>query len=462
MNQPDFQDRVQFHHESKSRDLTPREQLFKEQCDTMIGRLKPDFCVVTVKNDSPIDAEKAAGGVAGRGQGFMEIPSKKDPSVMLPLIPADRVVDIIIETERKVLRVKRPWSVMFSPRSLTQSYLLLDDLDQEKRDRIKAHGYEPTYEQSTSPESFHMVFAIPKIQDKIVGDEVVLRIIHLFVTDVGATGIDREMRLPGSCNGKPTRTLKDGTQPVVTVLGGTAQQCQKMNNLVRELLLEIEERVPAQPQTKPKTNLELLGRPAPAPAPSRLSSVIWQPAQRYAQRKKGAGWTSEHDFHAAVALRSGGFTKDDIQSAIYSCAPRNGRDHSWIDYARRTADAAFSESGERAMSRLHRDKAAMRELKMDMARAKRDARVAELHLDSSWCSAKRGERIEGVVEHLDIQRVIIRTGARFVEIVMQPSELPIESRKIGSNVAITVPEAFSVANFPVVSNPSSQDRGAEI
>ncbi len=186
------------------------------------------------------------------------------------------------------------------------------------------------------------------------------------------------------------------------------------------------------------------------PPEGRVMAARWNLARAWAVGKKGPTWGSEHDFHAAVALRATGATQDNVERTLLAMTPR-GREHGspgWAQAARNGAAAAFGSFGDKVLASIDRDKELARLLRQSMHTAVRDARMEDLRAAPCFRAAVPGEFVCGVVEHADGHCLIVRTGDELIECFVAFAEISERHRRIGMWVEIQAHDADDPAFAP--------------
>ncbi len=216
-----------------------------EQFALMHKGLGADAYTVQVR-----DPVSDTGGMVGKRMGFEEVVNRAGR--LIPLIPADRVVDTIIKTEKKVTGEEK-WSPIIRPISSTKTYILVDDLDNEKLQALKTKGFKPALVQETSPQNYQAIIVIPKINDRKIANAVATQIKTELGGDAACNGADHTMRAAGFENAKPKHQRPDGSYPVVTVAESIGGFCPKATAIAEHIIQNLPEREPTK-QLSPRDN----------------------------------------------------------------------------------------------------------------------------------------------------------------------------------------------------------------
>jgi hypothetical protein len=139
-------------------------------------------------------------------------------------------------------------SLYFTPLSEKNHHVLIDDLDQEKLDRLIAEGYNPAYIQESSPGNFQALINLPKFEDATESEnkEVMDKIFGWINKEFGdpkISGSRHPHRIPGTPNTKPKHRRPDGTYPLVKIHKAEPVNCSKLWGKARDILDNLRDEV---------------------------------------------------------------------------------------------------------------------------------------------------------------------------------------------------------------------------
>ncbi|WP_312283852.1 TraI/MobA(P) family conjugative relaxase [Candidatus Igneacidithiobacillus taiwanensis] len=403
------------------------------------------------------------GGSVGRGLGFPEQLSKDGKPI--PLIPADKVIDTLLTTEKKVTGPEK-WSPILRPVSATKTYILVDDLDAAKLKALKEAGFRPAYVQETSPGNMQATLVIPKIEDRKIANAVATEIKQALGGDAACNGADHTMRIPGFENAKEKHRGKgtDGREyPAVKVIEASGGICPKASQIARDLVKQ--QGIQQQRETR-QERVSTSPRPVADLTGSEIGYVWDRLAEKHITKAIPGPWKSEHDWLMALALRQCGYSKDQVTDALIKLSPRFDRgtsDQSWHEKHERTAEKAFSTFGTSQLAKYEKYHAgwikdrdsALVIRDRDIKRMEREKQIAVLRKESiPW----DGNATNAKVVYIDNDRCFVRSNTGIHEI---PHKIEYKDRpKVDDSVTIAREKdgQVSIKQAIVITRPMKKER----
>lgn len=262
----------------------------------------------------------------------------------------------------EMLRLQsRGENIYYTPLSDRLHHILIDDMNREKLERLIRDGYQPAALIESSPDNFQAIITVPKLgtlRDGVVSNSL-SKELNCEYGDENLSGCIHPHRAPGFENLKPKHRRADGTFPVVRLVKSAQRECAKA--LERSRQIDEELRLAAEaskPVRQPPTGGGG-GRGCVSPPPGAGGAGLCAAYHTHFDdiRKLGSTFSdlSRFDSMIAVRLRVTGHDRDSIEATIYQCAPSirstdKGRD--WADYAKRTANYAYSLDGDRQVDKF--------------------------------------------------------------------------------------------------------------
>ena len=249
---------------------------------------------------------------------------------------------------------RRGENLYYTPLSEKKHHILIDDMDRKKLARLIGDGYKPAAILESSPGNYQAILTIPKLGsafDREVGNRLAERLNREY-GDPKLSGVIHPHRAPGYENRKPKHERADGTYPEVRLLKAERREDAKTLELSRAIERDYAQR--AEKQVR-----EAAQRPAMASPWSGqdISHVYDVHRADILTRQKGEIDYSRLDSMIALRMRATAHDRSAIQSAISTGAPCSRPDdartiHQWDDYARRTADSAYTPHAEKQLEAL--------------------------------------------------------------------------------------------------------------
>lgn len=266
----------------------------------------------------------------------------------------------------EMLRLQhRGENLYFTPLSGNKHHILIDDLNREKLERLVRDGYRPAVVLESSPGSLQAIITVQKLgtpHDKEVGNRLAEHLNHAY-GDPKLSGCIHPHRAPGYENRKPKHQREDGSYPYVRLLKAERRECVETLLLSRQIDAEYQRQASLRAQ---RQSMSEQSRPSSLKIGKAGSSTITAYRRHYpavlalvARELCGNSEVdpSRVDSMIAVRMRVTGHTQEDIESAIFHCAPatrHNIKSRNWNDYAKRTACFAFGQSGDKQVAKLAR------------------------------------------------------------------------------------------------------------
>ena len=249
---------------------------------------------------------------------------------------------------------RRGENLSYTPLSEKKHHILIDDMDRTKLARLIADGSKPAAVLESSPGNYQAILTIPKLGsafDREVGNRLAERLNREY-GDPKLSGVVHPHRAPGYENRKPKHEREDGTYPQVRLLKAKRREDAKTLELSRAIDSDYAQQ--AEKQVR-----EAAQRPAMASPWSGqdISHVYDAHRADILARKKGEIDYSRLDSMIALRTRATEHDRSAIYEAISSGAPRSRPEdtrtiHQWDDYARRTADSAYTPYAEKQLETL--------------------------------------------------------------------------------------------------------------
>jgi len=260
---------------------------------------------------------------------------------------------------------RRGENLYYTPLSDNKHHILIDDMNQEKLDRLLRDGYQPAVVLESSPGNFQAVLTVPKlgtVHDRDVGNRLAERLNREY-GDPKLSGAIHPHRAPGFENRKPKHRQADGSYPTVRLITAERRECSKTLALSREIDAEYQRQAAAKAaqqserSSRTKSDLDLA-------LPAAVSDDAVKAYQRHYQdvlgvlKRRGGGGPldlSRVDAMIAIRMRVTGHDQAAIEAAIRQCAPAirpTAEGRNWADYAQRTARYAYSAAGDRQAAQL--------------------------------------------------------------------------------------------------------------
>ena len=259
---------------------------------------------------------------------------------------------------------RRGENLYYTPLSEHKHHILIDDLNQEKLQRLIADGYKPAVLLESSPGNYQAVLTVAKLgtpHDRDVGNRLA-EYLNRRYGDEKLSGCIHPHRAPGYPNRKPQYQQADSSYPTVRLVKAERRDCALCLKLSAELNSKYASKT-LQNVQEAAQKIEVMGQVGSEEKTQNrgvFEGVGINAYQRHHQdimqrQQGGVIDASRVDSMVAVRLRVTGHSQQVIESAIRHCAPRmrsqdGGRN--WNDYAQRTARYAFSLPGDRQVEAL--------------------------------------------------------------------------------------------------------------
>ena len=268
------------------------------------------------------------------------------------------------EIEQRTPEIQRLQSrgenIYYTPLSEKKHHILIDDLSQDKLDRLMGDGYKPAVILESSPGNFQAIITVGKlgsVHDKDVGNRLAEKLNREY-GDTKLSGCIHPHRAPGYENRKPKHQREDGSFPEVRLIKAEVQECEKTLGLSCQLDAEYKEQTILKAQSK-KTNLAPQAAQKSLPRGSALD-VYQQHYRDISKRLQGGAMDlSRVDSMIAIRMRITGHKQSAIESVICQGAPSIRPTHEirdWSEYAKRTARYAFSAAGDRRVAEFSKNR----------------------------------------------------------------------------------------------------------
>jgi hypothetical protein len=282
---------------------------------------------------------------------------------------------------------RRGENLYYTPLSDKKHHILIDDMNQEKLERLIRDGYQPAVVLESSPGNYQAIITLPRLgtaHDKDVGNRL-SDALNREYGDPKLSGAIHPHRAPGFENRKPKHQREDGSYPEVRLLKAEARECTKALELSRQIDAEYQRQAALKAQQPERSR----AKPALELAAASGSAIDAYQRQRRDVLKRQRGGEvdlSRVDSMIAVRMRVTGHDQAAIEGAIRECAPATrqkdeGRD--WNDYAQRTARYAFGAAGDRQAEQLAKYRQQWEMLEGREPQALEQAKARKIERDNS-------------------------------------------------------------------------------
>ena len=232
--------------------------------------------------------------------------------------------------------------IYITPVDQQHYYLIVDDLNEQKLQKMKGEGVTPCIVVESSQGNYHAIVKVEKTQmegEKECADALVKELNRKFDGDPNIAGCTHMFRLSGFHNRKPSRS---GWRVRLAEVNPGAV-CEVTSRRLREMMEEakqkrIEETKPERERTAVRTSADL------SPASDEISRRYreeWETTRRVFQRK---GWKedwSQIDFKTAKTLLIEGYDQEDVIGAMSVASPDVARRHpNTVEWARKVVSDA--------------------------------------------------------------------------------------------------------------------------
>ncbi|MBF0482535.1 MAG: relaxase/mobilization nuclease domain-containing protein [Desulfovibrionaceae bacterium] len=267
---------------------------------------------------------------------------------------------------------KKGEHLYFTPLSETTHHILVDDLNRERLDKMRADGYNPSVVIESSPGNFQAIVNVPKLgedkeRDKLIGNKISEGLNRVY-GDVNLSGAIHPHRVPEFPNAKIKYMAEDGSFPLAKVThkdGGTCNKLTAFSLYMNEHFdyIMFKNKVKKNPQEDQEKEAELK-RQKEAQEQTKQTQEHEQKRQdlvslyrahkkaalRHANLKEEEANASRVDAMIAVRLRGTGHNKTQVEAILRAGAPEGRGDaHKWAEYSQKTAEHAFSEENTRKL-----------------------------------------------------------------------------------------------------------------
>ncbi len=241
-------------------------------------------------------------------------------------------------------------NIYLTPISAHKHHILVDDMDNEKLAKLLTDGYKPATIIESSPNNYQAILTISKLGsefDKNVGNRLTEKLNKQY-GDEKLSGCIHPHRVPGFENQKPKHKRADGTYPKVKLIKAEQIECDKAYKLSLQIN---EEHKTAKIKKLEKQNNYL--NQAAITSPHKAYFLHLDNIKQHLDIMD----KSRVDSMIALRMRATGHSQNSIEQTIRECA-KQWRDETerknWDNYAKRTAEYAFSFAGDRDLDRNQR------------------------------------------------------------------------------------------------------------
>ncbi len=237
-------------------------------------------------------------------------------------------------------------NIYLTPLSDKKHHILIDDMDREKLENFLLDGFQPAVIIESSPNNYQAILTIAKLgseYDKNIGNRLTERINKKY-GDKNLSGCIHPHRVPSFENQKPKHKQTDGTYPKVKLIKNEQIECDKTYRL--SLQINQEHKLLAKKKTEKINYITQISMTSPQKAYFLHLENI--------RKHLDIMDKSRVDSMIALRMRATGHSQNSIEQTIKECA-KQWRDENerknWDNYAKRTAEYAFSFAGDRDLNR---------------------------------------------------------------------------------------------------------------
>ena len=249
---------------------------------------------------------------------------------------------------------RRGEDLYYTPLSDKKHHILIDNMNQEKLDRLRRDGYQPAAVLESSPGNYQAIITVQKLEtshDRTVGNRLTERLNREY-GDHKLSDCIQPHRAPGYKNLNPKHQGEDGSYPVVRLIEAERRACAKTQALSSQIDAEYQGQAALKSQAPARTAEPALGLAA---ASNSAIDAYQRHYRDVLKRQRGKVDLSRVDSMIAVRMRVTGHNQTAIKGALRQCAPgtrQNAEQRDWNDYAQRTARYAYSAAGDRQAGEL--------------------------------------------------------------------------------------------------------------
>lgn len=219
--------------------------------------------------------------------------------------------------------------IYITPIDSKHYYLIVDDLNESKLQKMKSSGVTPCIVVESSQGNYHAIVKVPKTGDageKECADALVKELNMRFDGDLKISGSSHMFRLSGFQNRKPSRK---GWRVCVKECSPGAV-CEKTSARLREMMEEQKKEPIIETKPKERTAARIAADLSPSSSDSELEKRYreeWETTRRVFQQKKWKEDWSQIDFKTAKALLIEGYDSEDVIRAMVAASPDVQRRH---------------------------------------------------------------------------------------------------------------------------------------
>jgi len=220
-------------------------------------------------------------------------------------------------------------------------YLIVDDLNETKVQKMKREGVTPCIVVESSKGNYHAIVKVPRTDapgEKDAADRMVKELNTHFDGDPNIAGCTHMFRLSGFQSRKPSR---NGWRVRLAEVNPGAV-CETTTRRLREMIEEEKQKQAVEKKPKERTAARIAADLSPSASEiARRYREEWETTQRVFQRK---GWKedwSQIDFKTAKTLLIEGYDQEDVIGAMVSASPDVARRHpNTVEWARKVVSDA--------------------------------------------------------------------------------------------------------------------------
>ena len=255
---------------------------------------------------------------------------------------ADQVLDGLSWLKRMNARGN---DIYVRPAATEHDLLLIDDLDEDGLDELRAAGCAPALVVETSPANYQAWVRLDGPQPPDVRREIARRLARQHRGDPASADARHFGRLSGFTNRKPVHETGRGLQPWVLLREATGRVASAAARLVEGARERLDERAREAERRRRERAIERAASRAPSGARRRDPVAVFRRARA---RLASETDPSRADFTAGLILARAGYSAEQIGAAIEAASPElAGRKAGHVeDYVQRTVRAI-----ERALDR---------------------------------------------------------------------------------------------------------------
>ena len=215
---------------------------------------------------------------------------------------------------------RRGEDLYYTPLSDKKHHILIDNMNQEKLDRLRRDGYQPAAVLESSPGNYQAIITVQKLEtphDRAVGNRLAERLNREY-GDHKLSDCIQPHRAPGYENLNPKHQGEDGSYPVVRLIEAERRACAKTQALSSQIDAEYQGQAALKSQAPARTAEPALGLAA---ASNSAIDAYQRHYRDVLKRQRGKVDLSRVDSMIAVRMRVTGHNQTAIKGALRGVRP---------------------------------------------------------------------------------------------------------------------------------------------